>query len=147
MLPEAFLLGAICAILLVDLYLKPAQRAITHWLSLAAVLGTIILIAIDAEPAATAFNGMYVHDGIAAVLRIFVLGTTGTVFVYARGYLQNYDLRTAALHVRDLDAEALLTGQYDNSSIRSAKAQVQQARAVIVATPVYKAAYSGALSD
>ncbi|HEX3123767.1 MAG TPA: NADH:ubiquinone oxidoreductase subunit N, partial [Rhodanobacteraceae bacterium] len=89
MLPEAFLLGAICAILLVDLFLKPTQRAVTHWLSLAAVLGTIALIVVDAEPAATAFNGMYIHDGVAAVLRIFVLGTTGTVFVYARGYLQD----------------------------------------------------------
>jgi len=32
LLPETFLLGAICAILLIDLFLKPAQRAITHWL-------------------------------------------------------------------------------------------------------------------
>ncbi len=104
LLPETFLLGAICAILLIDLFLKPDQRAITHWLSLAAVLGTIILIAIDAEPAATAFNGMYIHDGIAAVLRIFVLGTTGTVFVYARGYLQDRGLQIGEFYLLSLFA-------------------------------------------
>jgi len=104
MLPEAFLLGAICAILLIDLFLKPTQRAVTHWLSLAAVLGTIALIAIDTEPAATAFNGMYVHDGVAAVLRIFVLGTTGTVFVYARGYLQDRGLHVGEFYLLSLFA-------------------------------------------
>ena len=104
LLPETYLLGAICAILLVDLFLKPGQRAITHWLSLAAVLGTIVLIAVDAEPAATAFNGMYVHDGIAAVLRIFVLGTTGTVFVYARGYLQDRGLHIGEFYLLSLFA-------------------------------------------
>ena len=36
LLPEDFLLGATCAILLIDLFLKPAQRAVTHWLSLLA---------------------------------------------------------------------------------------------------------------
>ena len=104
LLPETFLLGAICAILLIDLFLKPNQRAITHWLSLAAVLGTIALIAVDAEPAATAFNGMYIHDGIAAVLRIFVLGTTGTVFVYARGYLQDRGLHVGEFYLLSLFA-------------------------------------------
>jgi len=104
MLPEAFLLGAICAILLIDLFLKPTQRAITHWLSLATVLGTIVLVAADAEPAATAFNGMYIHDGIAAVLRIFVLATTGTVFVYARGYLQDRGLHVGEFYLLSLFA-------------------------------------------
>jgi NADH-quinone oxidoreductase subunit N len=104
MLPEAFLLGAICAILLIDLFLKPTQRAVTHWLSLATVLGTIVLIATDAEPTATAFNGMYIHDGIAAVLRIFVLATTGGVFVYARGYLQDRGLHVGEFYLLSLFA-------------------------------------------
>jgi NADH-quinone oxidoreductase subunit N len=104
LMPENFLLGAICAILLVDLYIKPSQRAITHWLSLAAVLGTMALIAGDSEPAQTAFNGMYVHDGISAVLRIFVLGTTGAVFVYARGYLQDRGLHIGEFYLLSLFA-------------------------------------------
>jgi NADH-quinone oxidoreductase subunit N len=88
-LPEDFLLGATCLILLVDLFVKPSQRAITHWLSLAALLGTMALILCDDEPAGKAFNGMYLHDGVAAVLKVFILGTTAAVFVYGRGYLRD----------------------------------------------------------
>lgn len=91
-LPEDFLLGAICVILLTDLFLKPSQRAITHWLSIAALLGTMALILRDVDPATVAFNGAYIHDGIAAVLKVFILGVTAGVFVYARTYLRDRQL-------------------------------------------------------
>ncbi len=92
MLPEEFLLGAICAILLIDLFLKPAQRVITHWLSITALVGTATLILADVHPAAVAFSGAFIHDGIAAVLKVFILGVTAMVFVYARGYLRDRQL-------------------------------------------------------
>src|SRR5215813_12818458 len=88
-LPEDFLLGAACAILLVDLFLKPAQRDITHWLSLAALLLTMVLILEDVEPDTVAFSGMYRHDGVAALLKLFILGTTALVFVFGRSYLRD----------------------------------------------------------
>ena len=78
--------------LLIDLFLKPAQRAITHWLSIAALLATMALILSDTDPAKVAFSGAYLHDGIAAVLKVFILGVTATVFVYARGYLRDRQL-------------------------------------------------------
>jgi len=53
--------------------------------------------------------------------------------------------RVAKLHVLDLPAEALLQADFNNADIKLAKVQVAQADAVVVATPVYKAAYSGAL--
>jgi NADH-quinone oxidoreductase subunit N len=87
MLPEDVLLGATCAILLIDLFIKPSQRAITHWLSLIAVIGTMLLIFADHEGTTVAFSGAYVHDGIAAILKVFILGITAAVFVYARRYL------------------------------------------------------------
>ena len=87
MLPEDVLLGATCAILLIDLFIKPSQRAITHWLSLLAVVGTLILILVDHDATTIAFGGAYIHDGIAAVLKIFILGVTAVVFVYAKRYL------------------------------------------------------------
>jgi NADH-quinone oxidoreductase subunit N len=92
LLPEDFLLGATCAILLIDLFLKPAQRSITHWLSLAALLVTIGLILADSDPQVTAFSGAYIHDKIAAVLKVFILGISAVVFVFARGYLRDRDL-------------------------------------------------------
>lgn len=70
---------------------------------------------------------------------------SAAVLTYARAYLQNYGFTTDAIHVRELDAKAVLTGNFDDPSIKSANAKIKQARAVIVATPVYKAAYAGAL--
>ncbi|WP_211474198.1 NADPH-dependent FMN reductase [Collimonas humicola] len=49
------------------------------------------------------------------------------------------------LDVRDLPGDALLRADFAHPAIQAALAQVAQARAVVVATPVYKAAYSGAL--
>jgi len=89
LLPENFLLLAICAILFIDLFLKASQRDITHWLSIATLVATIGLIMTDHEPDVRAFNGMYVHDGIAAILKVFILGVVATVFVYARPYLRD----------------------------------------------------------
>jgi FMN reductase len=53
--------------------------------------------------------------------------------------------RYTKLHVLDLPAQALLQADFDNGDIKRAKAQVEQADAVVIATPVYKAAYSGVL--
>jgi len=92
LLPEDFLLGAVCAILLIDLFLKPSQRGVTHWLSIGTLLATIALILSDHDGAVSAFGGMYLHDGVAAVLKTFILGTTALVFVYARGYLRDRGL-------------------------------------------------------
>ncbi|TFW09353.1 NADPH-dependent FMN reductase [Oxalobacteraceae bacterium OM1] len=53
--------------------------------------------------------------------------------------------RTVRIQVTDLPAEALLHADFNQSDIQHAKALVQAAEAVVVATPVYKAAYSGVL--
>lgn len=55
--------------------------------------------------------------------------------------------RTVALQVRELPARALLRGDLDDSSIAAAAALVAEADAVVVGTPVYKAAYSGVLKS
>lgn len=49
------------------------------------------------------------------------------------------------LHVLDLPAQALLRANFADPDIKAAQALVAKADAVVVATPVYKAAYSGAL--
>jgi FMN reductase len=47
--------------------------------------------------------------------------------------------------LRELPAQPLLLGEADAPALRDAIAQVAQADLVIVATPIYKAAYSGLL--
>ena len=50
-----------------------------------------------------------------------------------------------AVNVRDLPAEDLLWGRTDAPPIRRALDLVERAEGVVVATPVYKAAYTGVL--
>jgi FMN reductase len=49
------------------------------------------------------------------------------------------------LRIRDLSPQALLLADTTHKSVHYALAQVAAARAVVVSTPVYKAAYSGVL--
>lgn len=49
------------------------------------------------------------------------------------------------LNIRELPAQALLLAKWGHPAIAAAMAQVAGARAIVVATPVYKAAYSGLL--
>lgn len=53
--------------------------------------------------------------------------------------------RVSRIEVRDLSASALLSLDTDEASVARALAGVRQADAIVVATPVYKAAYSGLL--
>jgi FMN reductase len=49
------------------------------------------------------------------------------------------------LRVRDLSPQALLLADFGHRSVSKAIGQVAQAKVIVVATPVYKAAYSGVL--
>lgn len=53
--------------------------------------------------------------------------------------------RSSKLHVLDLPAQALLHADFNNADVKAAKLQVEQADAIVIGTPVYKAAYSGIL--
>ncbi len=49
------------------------------------------------------------------------------------------------LRIRELSPQALLLADTTHKTVQHALAQIASARAVVVATPVYKAAYSGVL--
>ena len=55
--------------------------------------------------------------------------------------------QTLSLHVRDLPAQALLHADFSDPELQAAKALVTQADVIVVATPIYKAAYSGLLKS
>jgi len=55
------------------------------------------------------------------------------------------ELKVERLNIRELPAEALLLAQWGHPAIVKALGQVERACAIVVATPVYKAAYSGVL--
>lgn len=59
--------------------------------------------------------------------------------------LQLRGVEVERLHIRDLSPQALLLADFSHLSVVYATALVARARAIVVATPVYKAAYSGVL--
>jgi FMN reductase len=62
-----------------------------------------------------------------------------------RATLEARGLTTDHIIVRDLNAEELIQGRFDGPSLKAAFAQVAAADGIIIATPVYKAAYTGVL--
>ena len=67
------------------------------------------------------------------------------LLTFAGRYLEQAGLTVQSIIVRDLPADALIHGRYDDPAIKDALAIIAAADAVIVATPVYKATYTGVL--
>ena len=59
--------------------------------------------------------------------------------------LETRGVQVHRLRVRDLNPQALLLADFGHPSVLAAQEQVAQASVLVVATPVYKAAYSGIL--
>lgn len=59
--------------------------------------------------------------------------------------LQERGQQILSVHVRDLPPQALLAADYTDPELRAASQLVAQADAIVIATPIYKAAYSGLL--
>ncbi len=88
--PEIFLLTMTCIVLLVDVYLTDENRNITYVLSQMTLVITLVVIAINAGgERMTAFNGLFVHDAMADVLKFFVVAIVAVVFIYSRDYLKD----------------------------------------------------------
>jgi FMN reductase len=64
---------------------------------------------------------------------------------HCRARLEARGLTTDNITVRDLNADELIQGRFDGPSLKPAFAQVAAANGLIIATPVYKAAYTGVL--
>ena len=93
LLPEFYLVAAACLLLLLDAFMKPEQRPMLHWLSIAVLLvGIYLVIAGQPSQPVVAFSGMFVRDGVAEILKVFALLSTVLVFVYAKPYLQDRKL-------------------------------------------------------
>ncbi|PWF48319.1 NADH-quinone oxidoreductase subunit NuoN [Massilia glaciei] len=85
---EIFLMIAASAILLIDMFLSEAKRAVTYRLALMALIGCAVFTAIDFASGATVytFNNMYVSDPIANLLKLFTYLAVGVTLIYSRQY-------------------------------------------------------------
>ncbi|SEK24209.1 FMN reductase [Roseateles sp. YR242] len=70
---------------------------------------------------------------------------SGALLAGASERLQHLGLAPSTLRLRDLPAEALLHADLSDPQLRLAIDAVARAQVVVLATPIYKAAYSGLL--
>ena len=86
---EIFLLGMACIVLVVDVYLPERFRRFTYQLSQASLAGAALLVlATFPETRATTFEGAFVADPMAAVLKVFILVVSGFGLFYSRVHLE-----------------------------------------------------------
>lgn len=98
--PEIFLLTMACLVLVVDVYLKDENRNISYLLAQAGLLLTlVVLLMTGSSDRVIAFNGSYVSDAMANVLKIFIVGVVAVVFVYSREYLQERNIFKGEFYV------------------------------------------------
>ena len=91
--PEIILLTMVCVILVVDLFLSDARRVWTYALSQVSLVGTAALVFVmGGEDVAYTFNGMFVDDPMADVLKIAVCLTVAVMLAYSRTYVAARDM-------------------------------------------------------
>jgi NADH-quinone oxidoreductase subunit N len=86
-MPEIVMLVAACVVLIVDLFLTERTRLVTYALSLAALVVTGATIIATAGDPVVSFEGSFVRDAVADVMKMGILTVTGFAMVYAKDYL------------------------------------------------------------
>lgn len=104
-LPEIFIAGMACLILVVDLFLREDQRLVSYGLSQVTLLGAAALTAWVAAPQAqVVLEGSYVRDAMSDVLKLCLFLISLLAFVYARDYLRDRGLLKGEYYVLALFA-------------------------------------------
>ncbi|MES0326820.1 MAG: NADH-quinone oxidoreductase subunit NuoN [Gammaproteobacteria bacterium] len=104
-LPEIFLLGMACLVLIVDVFISDAKRDFSYYLAQLALLGTFVLVMNgQGDGREVAFNGMFVQDALSLVLKSFILALSFAAFVYSRDYLKDRNIFKGEYYVLGLFA-------------------------------------------
>ena len=87
-LPEIVVLSMAMLILLADLFLNKSNRIVIYWLAQATLFVAAYLTAsTHTSSVGYAFNGMFVDDSLADVLKLMIYLGTSLIFVYSRQYI------------------------------------------------------------
>ena len=87
--PEIFLGAAACALLMLDLLLSDVRRGWTAGLSIASLIVTAVLVALQPiTDRVVALGGLFELDRMAQVLKVVTLIAVAVVFVYSTDYLR-----------------------------------------------------------
>ena len=93
MLPEIWLAAMACVVLVADVYVGRGRITVAYLLAQLSLLGALWLLLRDRSAVPVSlFDGAFLRDELADLLKLFVLGLTVAAFAYARGYLQGRGL-------------------------------------------------------
>ena len=87
-LPEAIVLGAACAILVLDAFLPDRLRHWSYWLTqVTLAVAAWAIFATSWRDPVRAMNGMVIDDMLSDLFRFFTCVTVSLTLFYSRGYL------------------------------------------------------------
>ena len=93
LLPEIYILGLVCVVLVLDLFLNDEQRIVTYGLTqIGLVIGIAITILVGDGSDQLLFDGNYHFDTMGTILKVAVLLTAFIAFVYSKDYLRDRKL-------------------------------------------------------
>jgi len=101
--PEMTLLGLICVVMLVDLFVEDESKVTTFWLSMASLAITaVVLSTTTPELRTVVFFGAYVSDPFSQILKLGAVLFVAVSFLYARDYLRTNDLHKGEYYLLGL---------------------------------------------
>ncbi len=104
-LPEIFLLGMICFILMLDLFLSDEQRTVTYLLTQATIIITALLSLNGwGDTRELTFSALFVLDPMATLLKLAIYSAVFITFLYSRRYLQERDMYRGEFYILGLSA-------------------------------------------
>src|SRR4051812_3193897 len=102
--PELLIVAAACVLLLVDLFVT-SNRMVSYFITMLTLVAAVWLTSrFGVSTRTVVFNGMFVLDPMASVLKIFAYGATAVSLVYSRDYLQARGLFKSEYYVLSLFA-------------------------------------------
>jgi NADH-quinone oxidoreductase subunit N len=103
---EIWLVCAICALLLIDVFAGVRRRGLTATLTLLALaIGAALLVRYGQVPRRTLlFDGTYVADELGVVLKLAAFLLVAVALLYSRAYLENRNIQRGEYYVLALTA-------------------------------------------
>lgn len=70
---------------------------------------------------------------------------SSSILEISRNFLEQQSIDVSCLSVKDIPPEDLVFANFESEALKRAQAMIEQAQAIIIGTPVYKASYTGVL--
>jgi NADH-quinone oxidoreductase subunit N len=100
---EIFVLAMGCVLLVFDVWIKDKYRILSYAMAQLTVIAAAV-ITLMTFPSTTSFtfDGSYINDPLAAVLKLFIYLVTAFVFLYSRDYLKDRNIFRGEYYVLGL---------------------------------------------